>query len=81
MSELENIKIDPAKLRAARGDRKLSEVARVVGVSRQNISNYEKGHNQPSAVILARLCILYKTPIENLVTPDEVFLQKRYSLA
>jgi transcriptional regulator with XRE-family HTH domain len=81
MSEMEKIKIDPAKLRTARGDRKLSDVARTVGISKQNLSNYEKGHNQPSAVILARLCILYETRIENLVTAGEVFLQNEYSAA
>jgi len=40
MSELENIKIDPVKLRAALGDRKLSEEALIVGVSEQNLWNY-----------------------------------------
>jgi predicted transcriptional regulator len=58
MSELENIKIDPVKLGAARGDRKLSDVTHIVGVFKQNIWNYENGHNQMSTVTLAKLCIL-----------------------
>lgn len=81
MTELEQVKIDPGKLRAARGCRKLSEVARIVGVSKQNLWNYENGHNQMSAATLAKLCILYKTPIEKLTTADELFLQNAYSAA
>jgi transcriptional regulator with XRE-family HTH domain len=78
---LENIKIDPVKLRAARGERKLSEVALIVGVSEQNLWNYENGHNQISAVTLAKLCILYQTSAEDLTTADENFLQSEYSAA
>jgi transcriptional regulator with XRE-family HTH domain len=81
LSELKNIKIDPVKLRAARGDRKLSEVARIVSASKQILWNYENGHNQMSAAPLAKLCILYQTSIEDLTTADENFLQIEYSVA
>jgi predicted transcriptional regulator len=81
MSELENIKIDAVKLRAARGDRKLNEVALIVGVYKQNLWDYENGHNQMSAVTLAKLCILYQTSVEDLTMADEIFLQSEYSEA
>lgn len=81
MSKLEQIKIDPLKLRAARGDRKLTEVAQNVGISKQSLWNYENGHNEMPAVTVAKLCILYQIPIESLTTVDEDFSQNMYSRA
>jgi transcriptional regulator with XRE-family HTH domain len=79
MLELEHIKIDPLKLRAARGDRKLIDVARAIGVSKRSLWNYENGHNEMPAATAAKLCILYKISIETLTTADEVFLKTEYS--
>lgn len=79
MFELGQIKIDPLKVRAARGDRKLIDVARAIGISKQSLWSYENGHNEMPAATVAKLCILYKIPIEKLTTTDEVFLHKEYS--
>jgi hypothetical protein len=81
MSELEHIKIDPLKLRAARGDRKLIDAARAVGISSQRLWNYENGHSEMPAAIAAKLCILCQTSIEKLTTADELFFAKMYSTA
>jgi predicted transcriptional regulator len=81
MSELEHIKIDPLKLRAARGDRKLIDAARAVGISGQRLWNYENGHSEMPATIAAKLRILYRASIEKLTTADELVFAKMYSAA
>lgn len=81
MVELEDIKIDRLKLRAARGSRKMTDVARTIGISKQKLWNYENTDDKIPGETLAKLCILYRTPIEKLTTADEVFLQKVYSAA
>lgn len=68
METITNIRVDPARLKEARGDRSPSAVAREVGVTRQQIWNYENGHSAPSGDIVARLCRLYGVDIEQLTT-------------
>lgn len=54
------------RLREARGY-SLRDVAVTMGVSRQNIWNYEKGLCEPSAPILARLCKVYGCEISDVL--------------
>jgi predicted transcriptional regulator len=68
METLTEIRIDPAKLRAARGDRSIASVAREIGISRQQLWNYENDLAAVSANVIARLCHLYGVQITDLAT-------------
>jgi transcriptional regulator with XRE-family HTH domain len=64
MDDLKHIEFDAKKLREARGDRALIEVAQAVGVSKQMLWNYENEQGDPSSDVVVRLCLLYQKPIE-----------------
>lgn len=68
MTDLTNIKVDPAKLIAARGERQQVEVAKAIGISKQRLWNYEAGLYSVPGEVLARLCLLYKVSVEQIVT-------------
>jgi len=76
-----NIKIDPEKLRQARGERGLSESARAIGVTRQQLWNYENDCGEPPSSVIAKLCLLYGVSIQSLVNVDQKTLQKMYIAA
>jgi len=69
---IQNIEIDPAKLQAARGCRSASEVARLLGISYQQLWNIEKGARNPSAQILVKLCFLYNVDIKDIVSCENI---------
>jgi transcriptional regulator with XRE-family HTH domain len=66
MESYSTVKIDPATLRAARGDRSPSEIARQLGISYQYLWMIESGKRGISGDILARMCLLYGVTIEDL---------------
>jgi transcriptional regulator with XRE-family HTH domain len=72
MESVMNIRIDPAKLRNARklSGKSQAEAAIATGVSKQQISKIETGNGLPSADLLARLCSIYGTPLEQVVTTE-----------
>lgn len=78
MIDLTNIKIDHYKLRLARERMipplKAHIAARAVGVTKQSLSNYENGLQRPQGDVLARLCLLYRANIREIVAGDEKFL-------
>ena len=59
--------IDLEQLKKARGLRSQSEVAREVGVTRQQIWNYENGASEPPLSVLLRLANLYGVKVEKLI--------------
>lgn len=65
---IQNLEIDPAKLQAARGCRPASEVARLLGISYQQLWNIENGIRNPSAPLLVKLCFLYGVDIKDIVS-------------
>jgi len=71
---IQNIEIDPAKLQAARGCRPVSEVARLLEISYQQLWNIENGSRKPSAPVLVKMCFLYGVDIKDIVS-GEKFLQ------
>jgi len=81
MDDLQGIKIDPEKLKAARGERGLTAVASIIGISKQQLWNYENGLYEPSSSTLAKLCLLYQVSIESLVNIDRKNLKKMYIAA
>lgn len=72
--DLMTLKIDPEKVRAARGGRSPTEVARAVGVSYTQLWNIESGKSRPSAEVLIRLCSLYGVELSTLTTAAEKIL-------
>lgn len=81
MQGLQEIQIDYQKLRDARGERGLTEVARTIGISKQQLWNYENAFSEPSPATLAKLCLLYQIQIETLTNATEKLLKKLYTAA
>lgn len=81
MEELKSIRIDPAKLRHARGNRGLTESAVAVGLTKQQLWNYENGQGEAPSSAIAKLCLLYQVPIETLTTASADFLKEMYIAA
>lgn len=67
---ISELKIDYEQLKAARGSRKPSEVAKEIGISRQQLWMIESGKVVPSGEILAKLCWLYDRPIKDFTRND-----------
>jgi transcriptional regulator with XRE-family HTH domain len=59
--------IDLDKLKKARGLRSLSDVAKEVNLTRQQIWNYENGTSEPPISVLMKLAHLYGVKIQDLV--------------
>lgn len=80
MDDLTCIEFDGQKLREARGDRPMVNVARAVGISKQMLWNYENGQGDPSSDVIVRLCLLYQRPIEFFIKANssEKFLASSY---
>ena len=60
-------------LRAARVNANMTatEVAKIVGIKRQSIYNYESGRNSPNMKLLSELLKLYKVKFEDLILPGD----------
>ena len=65
---VKELEIDGARLRKARGERKASDVAETIGISRQHLWLLETGQRTPSGKILAQLCWLYDKRVEDFTT-------------
>jgi transcriptional regulator with XRE-family HTH domain len=59
----------PARLREARGDRAIEEVALVAGVGVRTITNWETGKGEPDASKLAAIAALTGQPLEFFFRP------------
>jgi transcriptional regulator with XRE-family HTH domain len=70
MLGLSTLRFDPKKLRAAREAKELglSEAAGLVGVSKQQLWNYEHptGRGTPDPNVLLRLCTAYDVDLREL---------------
>jgi len=69
IQDIKSIRIDVAKFREARGNISQSEAARRLGVLRQTLFKYENGIASVKAEMFARICILYKKPIDFYLAP------------
>lgn len=63
---IQEIKIDPERLRKARGSRSPSVVASELGITRQRLWQIEAGNGVPSGDIVARMCELYGKDVREL---------------
>jgi HTH-type transcriptional regulator, competence development regulator len=59
--------IDTEQLKKARGLRSLNDVAKELGVTRQQVWNYEKGTSEPPLSVLMKLADLYGVRVEKLI--------------
>jgi transcriptional regulator with XRE-family HTH domain len=59
--------INFARLRTARGNRSLREVALFLGITKQQLWNIETGKRKPSLGVLVKLCAFYDLPIEKII--------------
>jgi transcriptional regulator with XRE-family HTH domain len=57
-------RFDPEKLREARGERSLEDLAKTINVSRQTVSRWEKGETEPDASELAGIAAATGKPLE-----------------
>jgi len=60
--------VNTKRLIEARGERSRKDVAAIIGVSRQQIWNYEKGISEPPLSVLIELANLYNVNYTNLIT-------------
>lgn len=67
--------LDLVRLKQARGLRSQSAVAKAIGVSRQQIWNYENGESEPPISVLIKLATLYG------IKPQDMLLQKDLSVS
>jgi len=60
--------INFARLKMARGSRPASQVARMIGISYQQLWNIETGKRRPSLKVLVKLCTLYGIPMQRIIS-------------
>jgi transcriptional regulator with XRE-family HTH domain len=59
--------VDIEQLKKARGLRSQRDVAKQLGISRQQLWNYEKGESEPPLKVLVRIADLYGIRVEQLL--------------
>lgn len=59
--------LDGEQLKKARGLRAISDVATALGLSRQQVWNYESGNSEPPLNVLIRMAELYGVRVEKLL--------------
>jgi transcriptional regulator with XRE-family HTH domain len=69
INNLQNVELDPAKLKGLRGSVDKAAVGSQIGVGSTQIANYENGYRKPSADKLLRLMLLYN------VKPEDITLE------
>lgn len=70
MRNIEQVKIDPVKLRQARLSKgiPLTAAAKLIGVSKQHLNNFESGRKIPMGTQLVRMCVLYDLQIAGIIS-------------
>lgn len=70
MSEIKDLELNGSLLRDARERAGLTQAqaAKLVGVERGTIWNFEHGNGRPSGNVLARMCAIYKCAPSALTT-------------
>lgn len=64
-------RFQPSRLRQARGDRPIEQVALAVSVTGRTVSNWETGKSEPSASQLHAIAALTGKPWEFFFRPDK----------
>lgn len=68
-----------ARIASARGFNRLgqNELAKIIGVSKQTISNWENGRRTPDADLIRKLCETLGCTSDYLLGLTDSFIQKR----
>lgn len=66
--------LDLEKLKKARGLRSLSSVAKEIGLTRQQIWNYENGVSEPPFSVILKLANLYGIKVRDIVSEKNLAL-------
>ena len=64
-----------ARLRALRGGRSQSEVAKILGLSQQKWQRIESGKNEPNLTLLVKMSVLLGTPVATLLGLDDTQIE------
>mgnify|MGYP001611731033 CR=1 FL=1 len=62
--------INTDNLKKARGLRTSASVAKALGISKQQLWNYENGKSEPPVAMLVRLSNLYGVPAQELINQN-----------
>jgi DNA-binding XRE family transcriptional regulator len=71
---IQNVDIDPAKLKAARGERSVPDVAKLFNIHRKHIYAIESGSRKPSSPLLIKLCLLYDVGLKDIIRDEKKLL-------
>lgn len=63
--------INTDNLKKARGMRSMASVAKAIGVSKQQLWNYENGKSEPPVAMLVRLSNLYGITAQDLINQNK----------
>ncbi len=66
MAETVELVFDGSRLKDARKERSMSEIAKAVGITRQSLMQIEQGLTKPSADTLVKLCAVLNLNISDL---------------
>lgn len=69
--------IDLEQLKKARGLRSQSDVAKQLGITRQQVWNYEKGESEPPLKVLMKMADLYGIRVEKLLAQKNLAEQSK----
>jgi transcriptional regulator with XRE-family HTH domain len=69
--------IDLEQLKKARGLRSQSDVAKQLGITRQQVWNYEKGESEPPLKVLMKMADLYGIRVEKLLAQKNLSEQSK----
>ena len=61
-------------LKAFRANKNLSqtEVAKMIGITKETLSNWERYKTYPDVMALKKLCDIYECEMDNIFLPDEL---------
>jgi transcriptional regulator with XRE-family HTH domain len=65
------------QLKKARGLRSQSDVAKQLGITRQQVWNYEKGESEPPLKVLMKMADLYGIRVEKLLAQKNLSEQSK----
>lgn len=69
---IRNADIDPAKLKAARGEMPVPDVAKLFNIHRKHIYAIESGSRKPSSPLLIKLCLLYGVGLNDIIRDEKI---------
>lgn len=69
--------LDGEQLKKARGLRTISDVAKALGLTRQQVWNYERGNSEPPVNVLIKMADLYGVRVEKLLPQKNLAVESK----